>query len=388
MSFTTRNHYVPQWYQERFLAPGRAEDKYYYLDLNPEKVARVDGGHFFRNELRRLGPVSCFKMDHLYTLRFGEYAFDIVEKQFFGEIDSSGCNAVDFFHDYSWRAGSNEAFNSLIRYMDAQKLRTPKGLEFLKKLTGASSHQDTLKMMGSLFQMHATLWTESVWEVLYCDNSPTKFIISDHPVTTYNKGHFPGSPACKFPLDSLVETVGTHTLFPVDLNRCLVITNLGYVRNPQINPTKPRVNPRYFNNSVFDLRKIQTERQIDESYVRAVNYVIKQRANRYIAAGDADWLYPEKHLPTRMWNKLGGRDFLMPDPRKVHFTTQFIASFKDGSAWGQDEYGRKSDDNDPKVNRLRDKELRTFHASQEAWDSRYGPLDDKEWGKYMVGPDA
>ncbi len=73
--FTTRNHYVPQWYQERFLAPGRAEDKYYYLDLHPEKVVRSDGGHHFRNDVRRLGPISCFKEDHLYTLRFGKYAF-------------------------------------------------------------------------------------------------------------------------------------------------------------------------------------------------------------------------------------------------------------------------------------------------------------------------
>ena len=27
-----------------------------------------------------------------------------------------------------------------------------------------------------------------MWEVLNCDDSSTKFIISDHAVTTYNKG--------------------------------------------------------------------------------------------------------------------------------------------------------------------------------------------------------
>jgi len=383
MSFTTRNHYVPQWYQDRFLAPGRTEDKYYYLDLHPKKVVRPGGRHHFRNAVRRLGPASCFKEDHLYTLRFGNYGFDVVEKRFFGELDRRGCKAVEFFRDYDLCDGANDAFNDLVPYMDAQKLRTPKGLDFLKKLTGASDHQTTLNMMGTLFQMHATLWTESVWEILCCDNSSTKFIISDHPVTTYNKGHFPGSPACKYPLDSLVECVGTHTIFPLDLNRCLVITNLGYVRNPLINPTKQRVNPRYFQNSMFDLRKIQTGRQIDENYVHAINHVVKQRAKRYIAAGVRDWLFPEKYLRARMWNKLGGTDFLMPDPRKVKFTTDFVVGFKDGGAWGHDEYGRLSDENDPDVKRLRDKEWDTFHASKKAWDSKYGPFDRDDWLKYV-----
>lgn len=363
--------------------PGRTEDKYYYLDLHPEKVERPHGGYHFRNAVRRLGPVSCFKEDHLYTLRFGKYASDVVEKRFFGELDLRGSRAVEFFHDYALRDGADGSFNDLVPYLDAQKLRTPKGLDFLRKLTGAANHQATLNMMGMLYQMHATLWTESVWEILFCDNSPTKFIVSDHPVTTYNKAHFPASPACRYPLDSLVESVGTHTIFPLDLNRCLVITNLGYVRNPQINPTKQRVNPRYFKNSMFDLRKIQTGRQVGEDYVHAINYVIKARAKRYIAAGERDWLYPEKHLHTRMWNKLGGRDFLMPDPRKVTFTTDFVVGFKDGSAWGHDEYGRLSDENDPKVRALRDKEWRTFHATQEAWDSKYGPLDLEEWRKYI-----
>jgi hypothetical protein len=30
------HHYVPRWYQKRFLAPG--EEKLWYLDLKPEKV--------------------------------------------------------------------------------------------------------------------------------------------------------------------------------------------------------------------------------------------------------------------------------------------------------------------------------------------------------------
>jgi len=67
----------------------------------------------------------------------------------------------------------------------------------------------------------------------------------------------------------------------------------------------------------------------------------------------------------------------------VQFTTDFVAGFKDGSAWGHDEYGRLSDENDPKVKRLREKEWLTFEAAKKAWDSRYGPLDRDDWLKYM-----
>src|SRR5580700_4018252 len=32
------HHYVPQWYQRRFLLPGQS--RYYYLDMNPDTVVR------------------------------------------------------------------------------------------------------------------------------------------------------------------------------------------------------------------------------------------------------------------------------------------------------------------------------------------------------------
>jgi hypothetical protein len=35
------NHYVPEWYQRRFMLP--SEERYWYLDLKPEQVVR--NGH-------------------------------------------------------------------------------------------------------------------------------------------------------------------------------------------------------------------------------------------------------------------------------------------------------------------------------------------------------
>ena len=34
-----------------------------------------------------------------------------------------------------------------------------------------------------------------------------------------------------------------------------------------------------------------------------------------------------------MWNKLGDKFFLMPDPRKVPFTTEFFGIMEGGTAW-------------------------------------------------------
>ena len=184
-------------------------------------------------------------------------------------------------------------------------------------------------------------------------------------------------------MDASISLLGTHTIFPLNLNRCLIITNLGYVRNPKSNPLRERENPRYFANTIFDLRTIQTGRQISEKYVLAINYVIKKRAKRYVAASRKEWLYPEKKMKSTMWNKLGGKYFLMPDPRKVKFTTQFLAGDKNGSAWGQDEYGRWSDDEDPKVKKLRDKEFKEFQSHKKSWDTKFGPLDKEEWLKYV-----
>lgn len=66
MNFYRRNHYVPQWYQAKFL-PQLGEKKFFYLDLKPEHIEAPNGKKYLRKELRRLGtPESFFAFD-LYT---------------------------------------------------------------------------------------------------------------------------------------------------------------------------------------------------------------------------------------------------------------------------------------------------------------------------------
>jgi Protein of unknown function (DUF4238) len=238
-------------------------------------------------------------------------------------------------------------------------------------------------MMGELWQIHATIWMEGIWEILHCDETQTKFIITDHPVTTYNKDLFPRVRECEYPFDAPIEYVGTHTIFPLSLTRCLVITNLGYVRNPWINPKRVRENPRYFAPTIFDIRTVQTGRQISEDETLAINYILKTRAKRFIAATEKEWLYPEHFLKTTMWNKLGGKFFLMPDPRKVKFTSGIYIGNTDGSSWGLDEYGRQPREHDPRMNAIRDEEWKFFQKAKQSWDSRFGPLSRDDIIRYF-----
>jgi hypothetical protein len=52
------NHYVPCWYQERFL-PASGERKFRYLDLAPKQFRDPNGILRTKTALRRWGAASC-----------------------------------------------------------------------------------------------------------------------------------------------------------------------------------------------------------------------------------------------------------------------------------------------------------------------------------------
>ncbi|MDP2430760.1 MAG: DUF4238 domain-containing protein [Pseudomonadota bacterium] len=383
MTFTIRNHYVPQWYQRRFLPIGQS--KLWYLDLRPDPIRRPDGTTTTRKALRHLGPVNCFLQDHLYTLCFGPYETDVLEKSFFGKVDTTGEKAVTFFSDYGMREGVHEAFNGMINYLSAQLFRTPKGLRMLQALAKSEDHQQTLKTLSIAGQVYHTIWIESVWAVKHCKDSPTKLIISDSPVTTYNRQVYPSSDEIRSFGMAHIERIGTQTLFPLDSDHCLIITNLQYVRNPKGNALNIRENPRYYAPAHFDLRKVQRGHALEEQEVVAINYILKTHANRYIASTNQEWLYPEKALTERKWPKLGGSRFaLQADPRLVSFTTAIISGGDKGS-WGYNEYGHFDLDG-PRAKKLREVEWKTFQAAKQAWDERdrlAGREPSKEWLDYI-----
>lgn len=374
MTFVKVNHYVPIWYQQRFIPQNHSERKYFCLDLHPEILQSPGGTSYVRQDLRFLGPRSCFCQEHLYTQFFGETASDVVEKHFYGKIDRDAQKAFatfpDIAHDFQ------NLIHAFFGFLGSQIFRTPKGLDYLKLVTNNAPRDQILALLPRFTNTYLATWLEGIWEVVSCTDSPTKFIVSDHPVTLYNRKVFPSN--CPYPLDPSIGSIGTQTILPLDLDHCLVITHLQFVRNPRINQLKTRENFRVDAPAMFHIRNIQEGRELDEKSVIAINFILKKRAKRYIAAAEKDWLYPEKRLKRQLWNHLGDEFFLMPDPRKTSFTTSIGWGDKKGMGYRIDEYGRETGLDTPLIVKQRAEEYRTFHNWQERWDGRFGPLTLEE----------
>jgi len=147
----------------------------------------------------------------------------------------------------------------------------------------------------------------------------------------------------------------------------VLVTHLQLVRNPHINPLEIRVNARAFQQTVANLTDLQFGRELEEEEVLRINYVLKRRAARYIAAGNKEWLYPEKHLGKAEWAKLDADWFLFPNPWKVGFTSEIMMGFNDGSAWGIDEYGRTPTHPNFKEQERHDRDWSSFQNAKLEW---------------------
>jgi hypothetical protein len=396
-----KNHYVPVWYQKRFITPGAKDNELFYLDLKPGTFTDPRGVKHPRRAVRRLGPKHCFYENDLYTTNFLSMDSTEIERLFFGSIDLNGCDGVARFTEFQHQIGvPHEAFQNLLMYMSTQKLRTPKGLNWLRERVKSNDRHEILQRMMKLRQLFCANWTESVWLIANASKSKTKFIVSEHPVTVYNRRCGPSSQWCRGYNDPDVWLNGTHTIFPLSLDRILILTNLSWVRNPYQSPVEPRPNPNPFRDAIFSIFDIQTERYLSELEVREINFIIKSRAQRYIAAAKEEWLYPDGHVSKSDWARYGHGYLLMPDPRSVAFKGEMIIGYKDGTATAFDEYGRRPwQPGFKKPSTGSPNEWKTFHQFQGEFARLFGPYrrgrafqfdrldpekDDDEYHKYHL----
>jgi hypothetical protein len=367
------NHYVPEWYQKRFLPIDGSEAKFYYLDLKPDTVTAANGVRYKRKEIMRWGADSCFNIKDLYTTKLDDFESTEIEEKFFGKIDIEGKAAVEYFSNFHHPDVDSESFHQLLLYMSTQKLRTPKGLRYLAYKTASRSKNELLFMLQRLQNVYCALWTECVWQLADCKNTETKLILSDHPVTVYNKGCFPQSTMAKRLGDPEIWMDGTHTYFPLSEERVLILTNLSWVRCPYGNPLKVRPNPKLFRGAMFNFTSIQTHRDLTEKEVLQINYITKIRAERYVAARKKEWLYPEKKVTPSLWPNLGDSYLLMPDPRSVTYSTTTIVGYDDGRAEAMDEYGRRPGQKGYSGDTSNREDWNSFLAFQGEYARRFGP---------------
>ena len=361
------HHYVPRWYQKRFLASG--EEKLWYLDLKPEKVVFDQRRSYTKRALFRSYPAQCFWLQDLYLLRFGKTVNDVIEKVFFGKVDDHGEKSARFFATQPIdRAELNPAYQGLLRFIAAQRLRTPRGLDWLRVQAGVKEQNRVLIVMRQMFEAYNAMWMEGTWEIVSAQNSATKFIISDDPVTFFNRKIYPGEAA--YPGGDDFPKVGTRTIFPLGPDFCLIITHLQLIRNPWCKPLDTRLNARLFGTTVGYLVGVQHGRELEEIEVARINYILKKHATKHIAAGREADLYPEKALGKVEWSKLDDDWFLLPNVWKVHFTTGIMMGTADGRHLAIDEYGHNPRHPDFQDEKRRAKEHETFEVSKREWAKR------------------
>ncbi|AKF85064.1 hypothetical protein MFUL124B02_08795 [Myxococcus fulvus 124B02] len=335
MPITRDNHYVPIWYQRGFLEPGCAQLA--YRDLKPAAHQLPDGSLRPGRARFKSSPKQCFVQRDLYTTAFGDLLNDEIERRLFGQIDDDGAPAIKSLigEDPSdW----HKHFEMIFRFIDIQKLRTPKGLDWLKMSYPHLSQNELMMEMQSIQAMHCTIWMEGVREIVSAGDSEVKFIISDHPVTIYNHGVPPDADGCRYPLDPSIALKGSQTIYPLDRDHCLILTNFEYAKHKNAAPLEKRTFARNFRTSFTRTDTFVRTRRLSADDVRQINRVIKARARRYVAAGREEWLDPEVGDVTP-WDSL--KEVLRPPQEALwRFGGDIFAGFENGRVYYQDAFGR------------------------------------------------
>jgi len=345
MSITRKNHYVPQWHQEKFFSP--AKTTHFLLDLKPPTYKRRDGTLASGRCLFNSPTSRAFVAQDLYSTFFGFEVNDEIERMFFGDIDRRGADAVRAFCGDDQGAW-HQHFKDLFEFLDIQKLRTPKGLAWLRQqypeisrlgemLPDVAQNQLMFEMQG-IRMLNVTNWTTGVREIVSAERAGVKFILSDHPITVYNHAIPPSDARNRYPNDPSTALKSSHTLFPLGPDHLLILTNLEYAKNPGTRPDTKRTFARNYQSTMVSTAEFIRKRHLTDDQVSEVNFVIKARADRYVAGSRREDIFPEK-VVSKSWADLRAT-FLPPPDELYRFGGEMYARFENGDVHYQDEFGR------------------------------------------------
>jgi hypothetical protein len=333
---THRNHYVPKWYQKRFFK--KPDIGLFSLELSIREEATPQS--IQARAHKRHSPKVCFYGEDLYTTTLFGIPNDDIERFLFGDIDNTGAQAVLAVAENDERR-IYEFFQLFFDYMNAQKVRTPKGLDWVKAQYRGLDQMTLMLEMQALRQMHCTMWVEAVREIVSAESSDVKFIVTDHPVTVYHPDCPPNSADCQYPNDPDISLKGSQTIFPLGSNHCLILTNLEYANEPDRKDLlTARTNARNFGKTLSRVDHWIRSRKLTSAEVVSINHILKARAHKFIAADKEDWLYPERDAPPD-W-KTCGKVLLPPESELWQFRGETYIGYKDGTSGYQDAFGRTS----------------------------------------------
>lgn len=332
------NHYVPIWYQKGFSQ--NQSTLIHYLDLDDREINTPKGKITVKSRPKKESMKNTFCIRDLYSTFLSGFISDEIEDKLFGEIDIKGSRAVKAFIKNE-PTYMHQRFFDFFQFIDIQKLRTPKGLDWINNKYSGLNHNELLLEMQTLMKMNIALWTEGVREIVSAKDSNVKFILSDHPVTTYNYSISPKDIASKYPYEPPIPLKATQTIFPLNMNECLILTNFEYADKPNtVDPKEKRTNPNYFRESLTNTMNMIRERKLRDNDVKKINYIIKKRAKKYIAAGKREWLYPDKDIE---YNWQDFQSLLLPPKEKIGiFGGELYIGYENGKHEYQDAFGRKN----------------------------------------------
>jgi hypothetical protein len=115
----------------------------------------------------------------------------------------------------------------------------------------------------------------------------------------------------------------SQTIFPLTRDYCLILTNLEYARDPSVGPLDKRTFARNFRQSMVRTDAFIRTRQLTDHEVTRINFIVKSRASRYIAAGRKEWLYPELTV-TEPWRDIAAT-LVPPKDELWHFGGEMFA---------------------------------------------------------------
>jgi hypothetical protein len=104
-----------------------------------------------------------------------------------------------------------------------------------------------------------------------------------------------------------------------------------------------------------------------------MNFIIKSRSLRYIAAAKEEWSYPDKHVSKSHWNTFGDGYLLMPDPRALVPGGDITIGYRDGTSRSFDPYGHRPWQPGFGQESSREKESGSLFRFQGEFARLYGP---------------
>ena len=97
-------------------------------------------------------------------------------------------------------------------------------------------------------------------------------------MTIYNHAVPPSDKACAYPLDPGIALRGSQTIYPMDRDHCLILTNLEYAKDPDTGPLEKRTFARNYRQSITKIDSFIRKRKLSAQEVTQINFIVKKRA--------------------------------------------------------------------------------------------------------------